>query len=183
MTNDKVKTIKLKNEISRDSYVNGIVNDEIYIFDKDELVQYNINPKKKKVKEVGNKKDGVLYYDLEFKTSDVYDFRDEEVLFKTVDDYISKLEGGEIIHIAKSLNSYYYQTSDNNVYYYNSLSNNKVLLFNTEISDFKLVNDSIYFVSGDSLYSYDYIHGMDKIVTYSELSFNSKNRIAIYMES
>lgn len=182
MTNNKVKTIKLKKEISKDSYINGIVDNEVYIFDKDELVQYSVNPKKKKVKEVGNKKDGVLYYDLEFAESDVYRFRDEEVLFKTIDDYISKIEGNEITYISKNMNSYYYQTSDNNVYYVNAVSKNKVLLFNKEISDFVLIDDTIYFISDDSLYSYSNIYGVDKILTYSELSFNSKNRIAIYME-
>lgn len=181
MTNNKVKTIKLKDEISKDSYINGILDDEIYIFDKDKLVQYSINPKKKKVKEVGNKKDGVIYYDLEYKTSDVYTFRDEEVKFKRVDNYIEKLENKEITHIEKNDNSYYYQI-DNNVYYYNGINKNKVLLFNMEISDFKLINNTLYFISKDSLYSYDFIYGLDKILTYSELSFNSENRLAIYME-
>lgn len=183
MTNDKVKERDLKQEISKDSYINGIIDDEIYLFDKDELKQYKINKKGKKVKEVGNKKEGVLYYNLGFKTIDAYTMRDKELTFKTFEDYISKIEKTTTIkHIVNSKDTYYYQTKDNNVYYYNTNSKTKVLLFNKEISDFMLINDTLYFVSEDTLYSYEYQTGLKKLVTYSELSFNSKNRIAIYAE-
>lgn len=54
MTNNKVKTITYKTPISKDSYINGIIDNEAYIFDKDELKQYKIYRKGKKIKEVGN---------------------------------------------------------------------------------------------------------------------------------
>lgn len=183
MTNDKVKERELKQEISKDSYINGIIEDEIYLFDKDELKQYKINKNGKKVKEVGNKKEGVLYYNLGFKTIDAYTMRDKELTFKTFEDYISKIEKNTTIkHIVNSKDTYYYQTKNNNVYYYNTNNKTKVLLFNKEIPDFMLINDTLYFVSEDTLYSYEYQTGLKKLVTYSELSFNSKNRIAIYAE-
>ena len=183
MINNKIKTINLKETISKDSYINGVIEDEIYIFDKDALVQYKINPKKKKVEEVGNKKDGVLYYDLEFKEDDVYNFRDNEMTFKTIDDYINKLENNTTIKfIEKNQDSYYYQTKNNDVYYYNINSKVKVFLFNKNITDFKLVKDTIFFISEDNLYSYSFLNGLSKLLTYSELDFNSKNRLAIYME-
>ena len=183
MTNNKIKTIKLKKKISKDSYINGIVENEIYLFDKDELIQYKINPKKKKVTEVGNKKDGTLYYDLEFKKDNVYNFRDEEKKFKTIDDYINKLEKNTTLKfIEKNGDTYYYQTNDNDVYYYNINSKVKVFLFNKKITDFKLINDTLYYIEDETLYSYNFITGIKKLLTYSELSFNSINRLAIYME-
>ena len=48
MKNDKKKTIKLKNKISTDSYINGVVDKKIYLTDKDNLIQYKIDPKKRK---------------------------------------------------------------------------------------------------------------------------------------
>ncbi len=183
MTNNKVKTKTYKKEISKDSYINGIINNEIYIFDKDELKQYKIYKKGKKIKEVGNKEDGVLYYDLGFKTKDVYSFRDEEIVFKTFKDYISKIEQNTSLkYIRNNKDTYYYQTKDNNVYYYNIHNKQKVLLFNKKISDFILINETIYFISEDTLYSYNINEGLKKLVVYSELEFNSKNRIAIYTE-
>lgn len=183
MTKNKVKTIKSKYKISKDSYINGVVDNEIYLFDKDELKQYTINPKKKKVKEVGNKEDGVLNYNLEFETIDVYTMRDEEIKFNNIDNYISKIENvSSIKYIEKANDTYYYQDENNNIYSYNANSNIKVLLLNIEISDFKLVNDTLYFINADSLYSYDNQNGLRKLITYSELDFNPENRISIYME-
>lgn len=183
MTNNKVKQRNLKYKISKDSYINGVIDDELYIFDKDELKQYKISKKGKKIKEVGNKEDGALYYNLKFETKSVYDFRDEELKFKTIKDYISQIEKNTSInYLQKTEDTYYYQTKNNDVYYYNLNSKTKVLLFNKKISDFTLVKDTLYFISDDTLYSYNFQKGLNKLITYSELSFNSKNRLAIYME-
>ena len=183
MTNNKVKQRNLKYKISKDSYMNGVIDNELYIFDKDELKQYKISKKGKKIKEVGNKEDGALYYNLKFETKSVYDFRDEELKFKTIKDYISQVEKNTSInHLQKTEDTYYYQTKNNDVYYYNLNSKTKVLLFNQKISDFTLVKDTLYFISDDTLYSYNFQEGLKKLITYSELSFNSKNRLAIYME-
>ena len=183
MTNNKVKQRNLKYKISKDSYINGVIDNELYIFDKDELKQYKISKKGKKIKEVGNKEDGALYYNLKFETKSVYDFRDEELKFKTIKDYISQVEKyTSINYLQNTEDTYYYQTKNNDVYYYNLNSKTKVLLFNQKISDFTLVKDTLYFISDDTLYSYNFQEGLKKLITYSELSFNSKNRLAIYME-
>lgn len=183
MTKNKIKTIKLKKSISKDSYLNGIIDNEAYIFDRDELIQYKLNPKKKKVQEVGNKEDKVLNYNLKFTKTDAYTLRDNDVKFKTIDDYIKKIENNtKIKYIKKYKNSYYYQKENNNVYYVNNINKTKVLLFKKEISDFKLIKDTIYFISDNTLYSYSFKEGLKKIMIYNELSFNPENRIAIYIK-
>ena len=183
MTKNKIKKFKVKKEISKDSYINGVIDDDVYIFDKDNLVQYKINPNKKKQKEVGNKENKVLNYDLGFKRINVYKMRDEEIRFKTIDNYIDKLEKNtNIKYIEKDKDSYYYQTDNDDVYYYNTNSKIKVLLFNKKISDFKLVNNNLFFISDDTLYSYSIDKDINKLIKYSELSFNPDNRIAIYIE-
>lgn len=183
MTSNKIKKFKVKKEINKDSYINGVIDDEVYIFDKDNLVQYKINPKKKKQKEIGNKEDKVLNYNLGFKRINVYSMRDDEIKFKTIDNYIDKLEGNtNIKYIEKDKDTYYYQTKDDNVYYYNINSKVKVLLFNKKISDFKLVNNFIFFISDDTLYSYNIDADINKLIKYTEFTFNPDNRIAIYIE-
>ena len=71
--------------------------------------------------------------------------------------------------------TYYYQASNNDVYYYNTNNKQKVLLFNKEISDFILIDDTIYFISKDTLYSYSNDEGLKNLLVYKELSFNSNN--------
>lgn len=183
MKNNKIKTRTYKYEISKDSYLNGVIDNEIYIFDKDELKQYKIYRKGKKIKEVGNKQDGILYYNLGFKRKNAYTFRDEEITFKTFKDYLSKVEQNTSLkYIKNNKDTYYYQTNNNDVYYYNTNNKQKVLLFNKKIADIILIEDTIYFISGDTLYSYNNNEGLKKIVIYSELEFNPKNRISIYAE-
>lgn len=183
MTNNKIKEKTYKVEISKDSYINGIIDNEVYIFDKDELKQYKIYKNGKKIKEVGNKEDGVLYYDLDFKNENAYVFRDDEITFKTFKDYIKEIEKDTSIkYIRNDKDTYYYQTKDNNVYYYNINNKQKVLIFNKKISDFILLNDTLYFISENTLYSYNTNEGLKKLVIYNEFEFNYKNRIAIYSE-
>lgn len=183
MKTNKVKTRDIKQKISKDSYLNGIIDNEIYLFDKDELKQYKISKKGKKIEEVGNKKQGALYYNLKFETKDVYTFRDNEMKFKTINDYIKKLEKNTSIKfIEKEKDTYYYVTKDDNVYYYNSNNKIKVLLFNKKIKDFKLVKETLFFIENDTLYSYSQKEGIKRLLTYKELSFNWDNRLAIYME-
>lgn len=183
MKTNKVKTRDIKQKISKDSYLNGIINNEIYLFDKDELKQYKISKKAKKIEEVGNKKQGALYYNLKFEKKDVYTFRDNEMKFKTINDYIKKLEKNTSIKfIEKEKDTYYYVTKDYNIYYYNSNNKVKVLLFNKKIKDFKLVKETLFFIENDTLYSYSQKEGIKKLLTYKELSFNWDNRLAIYME-
>lgn len=183
MKTGKVKTRDIKQKISKDSYINGIINNEIYLFDKDELKQYKISKKGKKVEEVGNKKQGVLYYNLKFETKDVYTFRDNNIKFKTTNDYIKQIEKNTSIKfIEKQNDTYYYVTKEGNVYYYNTNNKIKVLLFNKNIKDFKLIKETLFFIENDTLYSYSQQEGIKKLLTYKELSFNWDNRLAIYIE-
>ena len=181
VTDNSKKTIKLKNSISFDSYINGVFNNKIYLFDKDSLKQYEINPKSKSSKRVGTSKEGLIYNDKWEKVS-VYDLRDNDIIFKTDYDYLKKIvDVTSFKYIYKYNDIYYYMDSLNNVYLYDSITNVKVLLFNMgDLSYISNVYDDIYFVLDDTLYFYNINSGIKKIISYNELSFNSKNRIAIY---
>ncbi len=172
ITNNKKRTIELEKPISKSSYINGVVDNKLYVFDVDNLVQYEINPKNKKVREVGNKKDGVMYYDGEFKTLDVYDFKKEVVKFKYNDVSYS--------YYNKIGNISYYLDDDNNFVMHNDVTLLDVVLFNKRISNINISDDFIYFVNDNTVYSY-YIGGtFVPLVSYDELRFNPLNRVFVY---
>lgn len=177
MKNDKKKTIKLKNKISTDSYINGVVDKKIYLTDKDNLIQYKIDPKKRKVEEVGNTNDGGLtYQNNEFKSINMYEFRKTEIKYEQ--DYTDIISDYQYIN--KVNNNYYYLKNDT-FYKYNSTFGVTQVLFKSEAENIVMNNEDIYFVKDNKLYLYDgYLR---EILKYDELSFNSTNRYAVYKKS
>lgn len=174
MKNDKKKTIKLKNKISTDSYINGVVDKKIYLTDKDNLIQYKIDPKKRKVEEVGNTNDGgLVYQNNEFKSINMYEFRKTQIKYEqNYTDIISDYQ-----YINKVNNNYYY-LNNNTFYKYNSTFGVTQVLFKSEAENIVMNNEDIYFIKDNKLYLYDGY--LKEILKYDELSFNSDNRYAVY---
>lgn len=177
MKNDKKKTIKLKNKISTDSYINGVVDKKIYLTDKDNLIQYKIDPKKRKVEEVGNTNDGgLIYQNNEFKSINMYEFRKTQIKYEqNYTDIISDYQ-----YINKVNNNYYY-LNNNTFYKYNSTFGVTQVLFKSEAENIVMNNEDIYFIKDNKLYLYDGY--LKEILKYDELSFNSDNRYAVYKKS
>lgn len=180
MINDKIKTLNFKKglTITNDYYNNGVVDDKLYLFDTDNLKQYKINVKKSRYEEIGNKDRNALYYNGKWETRNIYDFVTNKIEFK------------EEVKIPSILKSYqqvfnykdnYYYVDEENVVLYNEKLNQKTYLFSSKIiNDIKLIEDTIYFIDGNTLYSYNILDGLRSIITYDELEFNKVNRYAIY---
>ncbi len=180
MTNNKIKELNLKKnqKITNDYYINGVVDDKLYIFDTDNLLQYRINPKKLKIEQIGNKETGGLFYNGEFERLNIYDFKEQKLIFK------------EDLKIPKNIEKYdeiysndenFYYILDNNFIYYNKTLDKKIYLFKMEdVSNISLIDNTLYFINKDTLYYYDIYHGIKKVITYDELLFNKTNRYAIY---
>ena len=58
------KTIKYHSSISFNSYIQGSIDDDVYLFDRNSKKQYRINPKTETIVEVGNEQTGIKYYNL-----------------------------------------------------------------------------------------------------------------------
>ena len=164
----------LKNKISTDSYINGVVDKKIYLTDKDNLIQYKIDPKKRKVEEVGNTNDGgLIYQNNEFKSINMYEFRKTQIKYEqNYTDIISDYQ-----YINKVNNNYYY-LNNNTFYKYNSTFGVTQVLFKSEAENIVMNNEDIYFIKDNKLYLYDGY--LKEILKYDELSFNSDNRYAVY---
>ena len=172
ITNNKQKTINLKKEISKDSYILGINNNILYIFDKENLIEYEINPKTKTIKEIGNKETGgIIYKNNKEEKINIYELKNNNITFTNT----YKLK--EEYDLIDMYDNYYIYLKDNKLYKYNTTNNQKTLLYE-DIDNFKLIKDDIYFIKNDTLYLLD--NNLYKVLNYSELKFNNENRIAIY---
>ena len=80
--NNKFETIKLKDSISFDSYFQGVCKNKIYLFDRNNSIQYSIDLKKKSVLKSSDK-EGALYFDGKVSTKSLNTLKYNNILFKS----------------------------------------------------------------------------------------------------
>ena len=171
--NDKYKIFKLKDKISKDSYINGVYDDLIYVTDNKKKIQYTINVKKEKIEEVGKEELGYIKYTNNKKEEmNKSDFFMKEQLFDN-----EKIENKKITNskdLVKEDQIYYYL--DNNKFYKNINGYNSILLFELDnIKDWKINNKDLIIFVDDLVYIYNDELGLRKIIEYNELNYNYKN--------
>lgn len=169
----KKKTWKLKQKISTDCYFLGTVNQVIYLFDRDNLVEYALDFKKRKIEIVGNVKNNGKYYDgISWQDKNIYDFKKQNLEFPTT------LKNKQIekkytdAQIYGGTRKYYFLYNHHLYIYYPVFDCYILLIENMELKEVSVLNSSIYFIDQDSLYSYDQNKGLRKLVTSHEIQFN-----------
>ena len=175
---NKTYEIKLKDKLSTNIYVNGVVDNKLYIFDKSNIVQYVINPKTRKIEKAGDKT-SIKYYDGKWIDYNPYEYVKKELKFN----YIEEKIDFDYKQIYQTSKYYYYYDSDNNFYkvYKNNLKK-PILLFNQkDIKEISIINDKVYFLNKDTLYRYDE-YGIKNILKRKEINYNSKNIYSVYFE-
>lgn len=183
LTNNKKTEIEMKKEMSFDAYIQGIVDNKIYLFNKDAKRQIAINPNKNKVEEVGDKL-GIEYYNNGWEEMKASDAVIRKQIFNTSN--ITSNEQFERIEIIgnKTGYTYYYELKENNYYVYRSLngSDNKILLFITPtIKNIIYLDNYLYFIDNKEVKYYNDLTGVRTIIENSELEFN--NSIIFYVNT
>lgn len=180
---DKLKTFeKTKYKIDDDIYFCGSYNNLLYIYDKHHKKQYTFNPKKEKLKKVGDKVKGFyLVKNNKLELVDYYEFKDIIYFNNNINDKkISKLYDSNSIYL---YNNNYYIYSNDGLFYKVDMNNlkDKVILFKLEnISNYILRDNNIIISSGGNLFRYDEIDGLKQIISYNELNYNYKNIFDYY---
>ena len=159
--NKKIEKIKLDDDISFDSKILGYYKNDLYILDEKNKKEYEIDIKRENTSIVNRNGMGKI---LE---------NDKWVKYKINKIITDKIEFKE--------NRYNEYKIDNGIYLYQ-----KKLKKPTMISkkDIKIIvyqgEDEVYYISGNSLYKYDFVHGENKVLDYFELNFNHENIIMVY---
>lgn len=162
LNNLKKSIIKLDKSISNNSYILGTYKKSIFIVDRKNKIEYELNPYIKKIRVVGNEnKMGKIYYLDGFDEISINDLVTNTLSF-TYDSL------------------YHYKVIDNTLYltYFNS-----GLL--TRVNDFddgyavKINDDKIYYLKSDTLYFYSPSTGNKVLLKNFEWHFNYENKIFI----
>lgn len=177
-TTGKSETIYFDEKISTNVYINGVVDNKLYLFDKSNLVQYEIDPKKKTYRITGDASTGGQYYDGEWTTKNIYDFTKQELKFN--EKYPIK---GNYVKSFETSKYYYYYNSKNEFYkVYKKDLDKPIFLFQfDDMKEISVVEDHIYFIHNDTLYRYDGA-GLKRLLTNKEFIYNSKNIYNVYFE-
>ncbi len=173
---EKLKTYNPEIIISKDFYINGVVDNIIYVTDNKKKIEYTIDLKKEEIKQISKANEYLTYYDSKFHTLTKSDYFMEKQIFsnkKVIDKKISSEE-----HI-KEKNVYYF--IEDNKFYRQILNHKRELLFELDnIKEWKIVDGKILLISEDTLYLYSNDE-LRPIIQSNELKYNYKN-ICDYQE-
>lgn len=183
----KVESINTNHEISFNSYVQGIIGNSMYIFDKDNKVQYEINIKSETVTIVGNVSMGIKYYNNgSWETKSAYDAANYEILFITsVNDY----ENNAYVKIDKVGNEksgfYYLYKRDGNGYnVYKANIQNKdeltYLFYTNKIDNIYYFDDTIFYTYNNEVRYYNDELGVRTLFVNTEFEFNNSLMYSVY---
>lgn len=177
----KIDNISLPSVVSQNTYINGVVDNKVYYLDKDNVKQYEVNVETKKARLVGDASVNAQFFNGKWDTVNIYDLVNQEKKFKI--DYTSLpfLSNEEVVEVFESESSYYFYTQSG-LFYRLAKENPQVpvLLFHaTDPNNVRMLNDAIYYISGDSVYCYKEAYGNRKILTNNEFLYNKINRIYV----
>ncbi len=171
--NNKLTSFKLDKIISKDSYINGVVDNLIYVTDKKEKKEYTINIFNKKITQVDNNLKYIIYENNEKKKLSKSDYFMENQYFNKfiVDNKITSSR--ELIKVG----NYYYYYENSKIYKVldTNIKNRTLLLELTDIKEWTVYDDMIIIMANDTVYSYTEKEGLRKIVKSNELKYNYKN--------
>ena len=183
---DGEKYVPVEDNLSTDYLVMGVFDNKLYFLDNESFKQYCIDPYKSTMSEVGNEANGYVFVknnSLDKVEASLFKTKVKEYVFDKpiTNNKINKKYGDVDIFISN--NTYYFKTKDNTFYKSSTKYPDKATLLFKEnnISTWKVVDDTIIFVKGNSLYFYDDIYGLKKVLSNNELNYNYNNICDLYI--
>lgn len=166
----KLYNFKLNIKLEKDSYINGVRGNLIYVTDKKKKIQYKIDIVKGEIEVVGNEEIlYITYINGEKTLLNKSDFFMKKQLFDS--NHIMVNEKSDCIYDSR----YNYCIDESNFIKMNS-KKNEVALFNIDdVTEWGMQNHELLILKEDTLYSYDDYYGLRKIVEYRELHYNYSN--------
>ena len=171
---NKLNTFKLKEKLDKDSYINGVIDNIIYVTDRKKKKEYKINISKQKIERIDDDINYIVYENNEKKTISKSDFFMDDQYFDNA--FIKDNKVTDSLELIKE-NNYYYYYKNNKIYKVleTNKKNSKLLLELDDIKEWKVYDDTIIIMAGNTVYTYTEKEGLRKIVKSNELKYNYKN--------
>jgi len=175
--NNNIKSANFSNNISKSSYVQGMVGDSVYILDSDNSEQYEVNTIATSATEVGNSSTKFKYYDgSNWSYISLADSLSKKY-FVTASTRTSDATYARIDTIGGSKTGfkYYYQYSNGiyKCYRQNVQSDILTHVFDTtSIEKLYYIDDYVYFLNGNNINYYKDNLGIRTLMSDSEINFN-----------
>lgn len=180
-------TIKFPQTVSQNTYVQGVVDGKVYYLDRDHVVQYELNPEKKAVRLIGNQELNAQYYkgNDDWDTVNIYDLVNNQTKFEVDHSEPIDFKRNDIVETLENKGAFYYYTNSGDFYrVLKDFPERAMFLFHAEQPNNVILNqDSLYYISGDTLYRYEEATGRKKLVKNNEFIYNKMNRIQVYKGS
>ena len=188
VTGDVKEAITNNNRLSFNSYIEGYVGKSVYVYDRENQKQYEIDTKNLSILEVGNANSGIkIYKNNKWTNVDISDVVKQDIYFEnkesTSDDTYVKID---MTNNKLSGYNYYYKKNGNNYDVYRSSAideNNVMYIFTTSnIENITYIKDYVYFIDGENLKYYNDNTGVKTILKNTEFPFNKNIKYSVYVK-
>lgn len=176
---NKQTSVGAPRPISFNSYIQGNDKHILYVFDRDNKIQYEINADNSTMIEVGNEQTGYKYFENGVMTRLTYEDMKQDRYFKTsIDNDYENSEYTLIEKVGNKLSGFYYlyKKEGTNFKVYRANVQNpeiKTYLFTaSQIKNVQYLDNFIYFVDGENIHYYSDHTGYRTIINDRELRFN-----------
>lgn len=190
LTTKDYETIESKHKISIDnSYIQGVVENSVYLIDKKNLKQYEIDIKSKKVIEIDDSQSKIKYYNNGiWENRNMIDAINNNLLFDVNGADISLFESSfdKVEKIGGEISGFYLLYKYNNGSYdvyksYTQNPNEIIYIFTTtNKKNVVCVNNYIIYTYNNTVYIYENNKGIKKLLTYDELNYNKNINVFAY---
>lgn len=158
---EKLKTIEFDYEISYNLFSLGTYKNKTYFLDLKNKNEYEIDLKKNRIKLINEKDNNGIFYKNNKK---------EVIPVNSLVTNPQKFTNNNV---------YNYILEDNTLY--QTLDNYKIKITNKKVEAIvTTLNDSVFYISEDTLYKYNYNEGEKRILSNKEWKFNFQNCIFIF---
>lgn len=168
----EIRKLESKIEISYDSYIEGIVDDKLYIYDKDNENQYEIDIENNEIKLISSDKYIKYYNNKKWEKMNKTKANNEIYFnYETLDNYFTDYD------LVKESDEYYYLFKKDGISYklYRVDKNNIEVykyLLDVPTTDIKFNDNYLYYIYKNKLYYYSDSALIKTILENSELEFN-----------